>query len=334
MVDPFAAAVHSIIGLSSASSTSSILGSCSHLPARLVVFTACNSWQFDMLLLQREGLKASTNCLSQRFVTVCLDDECNRECTGHRVDGCVRFIPRGLENASLAADGSGHANLTTFASVKPSPFGSADYYYSTFLTWEIIERAMRHGAAVVLAVDVDVLMLRDPFLHPQVRDLHAKHDLLFQTESGQGCAARVNSGFMILKRTLLSNVVEAMLAKKHEILFGKRLEQEILERVLGSSSSVVSRCALPGTVFTGHCLHPNPSGVFLKDVVTFHANRNDNQHHKVAMMIHFLNRVRLATTSAKSVNMTFRDGELVTVSLYITLYQPDQPSHYVVLLLT
>ena len=116
---------------------------------------------------------------------------------------------------------------------------------------------------------------------------------------------------MILKNTLLAGVVEAMLAKKAEILSGRRLEQEVLERLLSSKN--VSRCALPGTVFTGHCLHPDPSGVLLKDVVSYHANRNDNQHHKIAMMAHFLNRVRRATASPWSRNMSFRDGELVTV---------------------
>jgi len=122
-----------------------------------------------------------------------------------------------------------------------------------------------------------------------------------------------NSGFMILKNKLLSSVVEAMLTKKIEILAGRRLEQEVLERMLSSSSSHVLRCALPGTVFTGHCLHPDPSGVLLKDVVSFHANRNENQHHKIAMMVHFLSRVRRAKMSAGSRNMTFRDGELETV---------------------
>ena len=296
---------------------------CTHIPDALVVITACNSWQFDMLLLQREGLKLlpvlpqnggklrPTNCLLMRIITVCLDDDCMNDCAGHDIKGCVRFpLRNSIDKTSLDSNKTSNH----LASVKPSPFGSNDYNFVTYLKWEMIERAILSGAKAVFIFDVDVLLLRDPFRLSQIQELMKTNKLLHQVERGEGCSAGVNTGVMIMKNTLLNVVVE-MINRKQEILLGRRLEQDIFQRVLDHPKSNATRCSLPGSLFTGHCRHPNPDGVFITNVVTYHANRNDNQYHKVVLLLHFLNKVVAASSSSQFLrkNITFREGELSTV---------------------
>ena len=303
---------------------------CDHLPDALLIITACNSWQFDMLLLQREGLKLlpavqsqqpfplaenrkfrPTNCLLKRLITVCLDDDCMEDCSGHDIKGCVRFLVRNANDKTrMDSNETGHY----LASVKPSPFESNDYNYVTYLKWEMIERAILSGAKTIFVFDVDVLILRDPFRLNQIMDLMKSNKLLHQVERGEGCSAVVNTGVMIIKNSLLNVVVE-MLNRKQEILSGRRLEQDIFQKVLDHPKSNATRCSLPGSLFTGHCRHPNPDGVFVTNVVTYHANRNDNQYHKVVLLLHFLNKVVAARSSSQFLrrNITFRQGELSTI---------------------
>jgi len=230
-----------------------------------------------------------------RMLTVCLDDDCMNDCAGHDIQLCVRFLLQDSTNKISLDSNKSNYHL---ASVKPSPFGSNDYNYVTYLKWEMIERAILFGAKAIFVFDVDVFILKDQFLLNQIQDLVKTKNLLHQVERGEGCSAGVNTGVMILKNTLL-NVVVKMLKSKQEILLGRRLEQDIFQRVLDNPKSNATRCSLPGSLFTGHCRHPNPDGVFVTNVVTYHANRNDNQYHKVALLLHFLNKVIAARSSSQ-----------------------------------
>ena len=282
---------------------------CSHLPLNLVVITACNSWQFDMLVLQRTGLKLlSDDCLLKRIITVCLDSVCMDLCAGHQIDGCVRF-----RLDSIVSSSTSPANTTaSFASIKPSPFRSSDYNYVTYLKWEFIASALSIGAKTIFTLDVDVLLLNDPFKLKEIRDLLNANNILHQSEYGDGCLSRVNSGVMILKDSLL-NVVKEMLNKKHVMLTGKRLEQGLLQTVLDDSRFNVTRCALPRRIFTGHCDQVHIDDVLITDVITYHAHCNRNQFHKIALLTHFLHRVMAAKSIFYPRKMTFKEGELETI---------------------
>ena len=128
----------------------------------------------------------SNQCLLKRLVTVCLDDECKKLCAGHDIERCVRFVS------------TKHLTDLTFTSVKPSPFGSHDYNYVTYLKWEFISRAISVGAKTIFSLDIDVLLLRDPFKLVQIQNLMHSSKILHQSGNGDGCFSRVNSGVMIL----------------------------------------------------------------------------------------------------------------------------------------
>ena len=296
---------------------------CSYLPLNLIVITACNSWQFDMLILQRAGLKLFSrqpssspdsintltsydNCLLKRIITVCLDNACMELCAGHQIDGCVRFRLNSVLTSSAAN------STTSFASIKPSPFRSSDYNYVTYLKWEFIASALSIGAKTIFSLDVDVLLLNDPFKLKEIRDLLNANHILHQSEYGDGCLTRVNSGVMILKDSLV-NVVKEMLNKKHVMLTGKRLEQGLLQTALDDSKFNVTRCALPRRIFTGHCDQVHVDDVLITDVITYHAHCNKNQFHKIALLTHFLHRVMAARSMFYPRKMTFKEGELETI---------------------
>ena len=128
----------------------------------------------------------SNQCLLKRLVTVCLDDECKKLCAVHDIERCVRFVS------------TKHLTDLTFTSVKPSPFGSHDYNYVTYLKWEFISRAISVGAKTIFSLDIDVLLLRDPFKLVQIQNLMHSSKILHQSGNGDGCFSRVNSGVMIL----------------------------------------------------------------------------------------------------------------------------------------
>ena len=292
--------------------------SCVYLPDDLVVITACNSWQFDLLVLQRAGINSfinqhfrridfvepSTQCLSRRLMTVCLDDECMNLCVGHNIERCVRFFSKPVSTYN--------SRDRIFAWVNPSPFGSHDYNYVTYLKWEFIARAISVGAKTIFSLDIDVLLLRDPFQLVQIQQLMHSSQILHQSGKGDGCFSRVNSGVMILKSSLMYVVIE-MLKMKEGILASKQVEQEVLQSILDNKRFNVTRCSLPRRIFTGHCGHLLIDDIPITDIVTYHAHCNKNQFHKVALMTHFLNRVIAAKSLLYPSNVTFKKGELETI---------------------
>lgn len=295
-----------------------------NIPAKTVIFNALNGGSFDLFLEQRKGLALDKdlNCLKNNVVTLCLDSSCMQLCQKHAIPRCIHYI-----------NTSSNANVPY--NLQTSTFREPTWNLITYLKWELIDYALTLGATYVLTVDVDILLLRNPFTAANQQVGH--YELLHQAEyADTKCEdTKINSGFMLIKntektRTMAQRMLKSKQRNSRTNGFDKQLplEQEVLLKVV--SKLGVTKCHFDYHYFTGHCQFAHRDEVFVKDIVSYHAHCTKEFSTKLALMSHFITAVQLATsTSASATNkkITFNEAEIQRNYFDQSLYanDPDKP---------
>lgn len=287
---------------------------CSNMPNHTVIITTVTGPAFDLLLLGRELIPISRTgddgCVLRSMIVVCMDIQCMRLCKHHNVKPCTRFP--GLDGLDYPTQYN-----STLA------FKTIEWRYVTYLKYEVFYRAFELGVGAVLMLDADVLVLRNPFA--DIMDMVRRYDILHQAERYNGisemCDFPINSGVLFIKNNDKGKqVVDAMLKKKHDIIYRKvGLEQFILEGVVSDLNA--TRCMLPPTLYTGHCQYAHKDNIPLANVTTYHVHCTKTYEEKVALMYHFMNMVRVPGS-------TFNQAELKRdyFDEALQLTDPDRPN--------
>ena len=199
------------------------------VPEGTVIVTYANQYQFDLLLLQRHALDLQPGqraCLERSFVTVCLDEACPRLCTEHAVPNCVSV---GLQ-------------------ARASSYREADYLYIIYVKHEIIEAALG-VAAQVLFLDVDAMLLANPWSAKHKAMRGKRYDIRYQTDyfpdDTAACSNSANGGVLLLRNSAAAfRYLSLMKSKKEDILSGT-LDQLFI--IPSADEAGASHCSLDPT---------------------------------------------------------------------------------------
>jgi hypothetical protein len=252
----------------------------------------------DLVIIQRRALLLQNQfCMLKKMINICVDNLCMKLCKIHKISNCAFQDVFTSQQNTLIEEAVSNGRLN---------FKEPGWSFLTYLKWEFIEKALLLGAKYVLMVDVDILILKNPFV--VAKHQVGNYDVLHQVESiSYDCdTTRINSGLMIIKRTNNSFIMtKKMLANKSMILNLNNthnfLEQEILSEVIKQNN--ITKCNLDYNLFTGHCEFAHIDETKAKKIATYHVHCVSSLDKKIALMTHFLNYLHVE-------NITFNQLEL------------------------
>jgi Nucleotide-diphospho-sugar transferase len=306
--------------LSAGSTHAMMMPHCANqVPPRSIMVTVSTSGMFDLLLLQRAALRRQKKeyvyvCLHQIWLIVCLDDLCMNMCEAHHLQKCVRYYcPTCLADSPTTIT----SNITS----PTSTFKETNWNYITFFKWELIRDALGIGIQTILTIDVDVLILRNPF-RPTEGMIH-RYDLLHQVEIEEEdnmCGSFINSGLMFIENTAKTlAIIDRMFQNRAIILNGTEMEQDVLHMVVKQVNA--TKCALPAGLFTGHCQFAHTDSALALNVTSYHAHCATSHEDKLALLTHFLN-------NAIMPGWTFNHAELKRNYFNPEHFDRDAPKSY------
>jgi len=261
---------------------------CPQWPQSSVIFTYSDKNTVDYLELQHKSMLINadeTACLSQRFVTICLDDQSFDFCTSKNLFNCV-LVP-GLNKDTPDS----------------SEFGKGAYGLFCFMKYVFVREAALN-AQQVFYFDADVLLFRNPFIDVRynrkddgTRFEANDMDFFHQREDGKGygCHGSINSGQMWFKNSSnLHKFLDNMDAIRPTLFTKGQLDQYYLwDAFLGDGNEttrLLKSCSLSVQLYTSHCPKGHLHDSRIMKVVAHHANCL-TKHQKLPHLKNFINAV-------------------------------------------
>jgi Nucleotide-diphospho-sugar transferase len=217
---------------------------------------------------------AGLECLLDRTVTLCLDDECSALCQSSGLS-CVRYSAFTLGAARDAAD--------------------VTYRVITFVKWRILGDVIAHVKAVMF-FDDDVLFLSNPFDGFDATS-SSPYDLRHQAESGAGCAAQPNGGLLYMRNSGPGVALLNYMIGMQSVIegSGEKLDQDYVADAVAAANA--TRCALPKRSFAGHCPRAHQGYSPVGKLVSYHAHCCASVDAKMALMARVLDAQRRTPTA-------------------------------------
>ena len=260
---------------------------CKGMNSTTILMTAVTHHQFDLLITQRNGMKLMKaeedgQCLMHKLIVICLDSTCIHRCKLRKFAHCTFYH----HSEAIESEGEGPAQYKQISLEGGVSQNTSDSNWTTLThkKWEFFSLALKFGAQVILWLDADVILLKNPFLDlarysdtkgllhlSNTKDIHEEKDDL-------GCDNPPHSGLLILSiatsnyRYMALQLVNHMLEEDHKknILSGKELEMDVLNNVMHEIG--IAHCSLPKKRYSGHCKNAHVDGYVAEDVVAFHAD--------------------------------------------------------------
>jgi len=258
-----------------------------NIPDGAIMFSYANQHLLTLLRLRYDIMKAARalDCVEKRFITVCLDETCLKECQSYGLKNVVWVqVPETpMTGFGMVAD-----KIQRFA------FG-----YMSWLKYEMMFESLK-VATEVMYLDADVMIYDNPFLEtPYGRDDTGKkipgpYEVMFQRERGikeKGCRGEVNGGLIYLRNTtrVHERFIPGMRGEKAEIVSATgRQDQDIVLKYVGPP---MARCTLPVSRYVGFCPWSQDARASPKKAITFHTNCVSGLNNKIQKIKQFSARV-------------------------------------------
>lgn len=249
-----------------------------HLPKASIILTTSNYHMLPLLLLQHESMKMNNQleCLSNLFITLCMDKKCYRECQLHNLLNCAyvraqfALLPRSSFN------------------YLQSSYGYVNYFKI------LIHRATLSVVESFFFIEADVLLYRNPW---DVKDLfvgrtadgsiitNSSYDFMYQRElptiheqyNDLSCGnGKLNGGQYYFKSTESTRnfLNQLVIDRSHTIERLGNGEQEFITAT--AQNFGVSMCAFAANTITGHCLEMRTLNHPISESITYHTACSGN----------------------------------------------------------
>ena len=241
------------------------------IPQASIVLTTSNYLMVPLLLLQHQAMKVNNKiqCLSNFFVTLCMDRKCYRECEAHNLLNCVYV-------------------RTKFALLPPSSFSYLEnaYGYINYLKIAVHRAALRCVESFFF-IEADVLIYKNPwdenvFVGRKADGTvipNTSYDFMFQRERPRNkkyndlsCenGLSLNGGqYYFLNSEPTRNFLDSLVANRNRTisLLGKGDQDFIVSAAIESN---VRMCTLPANTITGHCRSMRALNHPISETITYH----------------------------------------------------------------
>ena len=224
-----------------------------------------------LLLLQHQSMKVNNQiqCLSNFFVTLCMDRKCYRECKSHSLLNCVYV-------------------RTKFALLPPSSFSYLKnaYGYINYLKIAVHRAALKYVDSFFF-IEADVLIYKNPwdenvFIGRKADGSiipNTSYDFMYQRERPRNknnndlsCenGLKLNGGqYYFLNSEPTRKFLDSLVLNRNRSisLLGTG-DQDFI--VSAAFESGVSMCTLPANTITGHCRSMRALNRPISDSITYH----------------------------------------------------------------
>ncbi|KAL1499975.1 hypothetical protein AB1Y20_012654 [Prymnesium parvum] len=243
----------------------------SALPASLAVPSTVLGWRSvvrpelrvpDVLPAVQQALAFASSCVPPGAVTLSVINRHHAKMRAlqfaflrHRP--C--FMRRMVSVCYNVTDAFGACVHSSFA-IPPSDFKRSHYANLIWAKWRIIAHALQ-AARVVLWVDADVLLLRNPWDRLSWNSSGVRYDIRYQSEKRctasecpelrAGCAL-LNGGQLLVSSAQLARRIYR--ARPSNLTNTAELDQDYADAIIRGNGSSFSYCPLPGSYFA-QCWH-------------------------------------------------------------------------------